>query len=87
MELEQLKRELKISLVDALNLEEVNVNTIADDTPLFGAGLGLDSIDALEIMLILERNYGIKMDNAQEARKVFANINTLAEYVATHRKK
>ena len=54
--------------------------------PLFGDGLGLDSIDALEIILILEKNYGVRLANSTEARPVFYSVKTLAEYVAANRK-
>lgn len=81
-----LKQELKEGLIEVLNLDELTPEEIEDDMPLFGTGLALDSIDALEIMLLLERRYGIRIENATEAREIFASINTLAEYVSTHRK-
>ena len=59
---------------------------IDPDAPLFGDGLGLDSIDALEIIILLEKYYGIKLENAQEARPVFSSVRTLAEYITKNRK-
>ena len=84
--MEELKTQLKQQIIEALNLEDITPADIADDAPLFGDGLGLDSIDALEIILILEQNYGIKIANAADARPLFKSIDTLAEFVAANRK-
>ncbi len=83
----QLKQELKQALIEALNLEDMTVADISNDEPLFGDGLGLDSIDALEIILILERNYGIRIANPEEAKGIFYSIDTLSDYVAKNRTK
>lgn len=85
--MEELIKELKEQLIEALNLEDMTVEDIDSDAPLFGEGLGLDSIDALEIILILERKYGIKLENNAETRPVFRSVRSLAEYVAANRKK
>lgn len=85
--MEELIKELKEQLIEALNLEDMTVEEIDSDAPLFGEGLGLDSIDALEIILILERKYGIKLENNAETRPVFRSVRSLAEYVAANRKK
>lgn len=86
--MEQLKQELKEALIEALNLEEITPEEINDDAPLFGdEGLGLDSIDALEIILILERNYGIRIQNPSEGKEIFYSIRTLAEYITANRTK
>lgn len=69
--MEQLVKELKQHLIEELNLEEISVEDIDTDAPLFGDGLGLDSIDALEVILILEKYYGIKLSNSAEAKPVF----------------
>ncbi|MBP5366114.1 MAG: acyl carrier protein [Bacteroidales bacterium] len=84
--MEELKTRLKEQIIEALNLEETTPADIDDAAPLFGDGLGLDSIDALELILILEREYGIHIENPAEARPIFASINTLAEYVSKNRK-
>ena len=79
--MEDLIVKLKQQLIDELNLEEMTPADIDTDAPLFGEGLGLDSIDALEIMLILERNYGIKIQNPSEGKEIFYSIRTLADYI------
>ena len=77
----------KRQLVEALNLEDVRPEDIDDNAPLFGdAGLGLDSIDALEIILILERNYGVKVENPREGKEIFYSVSTIADYIRKHRK-
>ncbi len=85
--MDKLKQELKESLIQALNLEDVTVEDIVDSEPLFGDGLGLDSIDALEIILILERNYGIRLTKPEEGKKIFYSIDTLSDYISKNRKK
>ena len=84
--MEQLIQELKEHLIEELNLEETSPEEIETDAPLFGDGLGLDSIDALEIILILEKFYGVKLANAAEAKPIFYSVRTLAEYVMQHQK-
>lgn len=83
--MEQLKEELKVKLIEALNLEEITVEDIDSAAPLFGDGLGLDSIDALEIILILEKSYGIRLENPAAAREIFFSIDTLADFIAKNR--
>lgn len=85
--MEALKQELKEKIIEALNLEDVSVDEIEDDTPLFGEGLGLDSIDALELIVLLDRHYGIKITDSKEGRKIFESVQTMAEYVQQHRTK
>ncbi len=85
--MEQLILELKKKIIDALNLEEMTPEDIDADATLFGEGLGLDSIDALEIIVLLEKNYGIKLANPSEGKEIFKSIRTIAEYVASHRTK
>lgn len=84
--MEQLIDEIKGHLIDELNLEELTVGDIDTDAPLFGEGLGLDSIDALEIIVLLEKYYGIRLADSKEARPVFRSVRTLAEYVSKNRK-
>lgn len=86
--MEQLMQELKEALIESLNLEDITPEEIENDAPLFGdEGLGLDSIDALEIILILERNYGIRIANPAEGKSIFYSVRTLAEFITANRTK
>ena len=85
--MEQIIRQLKEQIIEALNLEEITPEEIDAEAPLFGDGLGLDSIDALEIILILEKNYGIRLENTAEAKPHFYSVKTLAEYIVANREK
>ena len=76
-----LKRKLKELLIERLKFEDMSPEDIPDDEPLFGGGLGLDSIDALEIVVMLESEFGIKVKNETSARDSFRSIATLANYV------
>lgn len=84
----ELKEELKGKMIDALNLEDIVVTDLEDDAPLFGEdGLGLDSIDALELIVLLEKNYGIKISDPKEGKNIFKSVNVMADYVEKNRKK
>ncbi|WP_434503272.1 phosphopantetheine-binding protein [Prevotella sp.] len=84
----ELKEELKGKIIDALNLEDIVVTDLEDDAPLFGEdGLGLDSIDALELIVLLEKNYGIKISDPKEGKNIFKSVNVMADYVEKNRKK
>ena len=83
----ELTQQLKQQIIEALNLEDLTVNDIADDAPLFGDGLGLDSIDALELIVLLERNYGIRLTDPAEGKKIFASVATMADYIEKNRTK
>ncbi len=85
--MEDLILELKEKIIDALNLEEMTPEEINTDEALFGGGLGLDSIDALEIIVLLEKNYGIKLANPSEGKAIFKSVRTIAEYVSKNRTK
>lgn len=85
--MEQLIEEIKEAIIKALNLEDMTTADIDADAPLFGEGLGLDSIDALELMVLMEKNYGIRMANAAEGKQIFKDVRTMAEYVQKHRTK
>ena len=85
--MEALMVELKQAIIEALNLEEVTPEEIDNDAPLFGEGLGLDSIDALELIVLMEKKYGIKLKDAAEGRKIFQSIRVMADYIAKHRTK
>ncbi|HLU17785.1 MAG TPA: phosphopantetheine-binding protein [Edaphocola sp.] len=82
--MEQLKLKLKEQIIEALNLQDMQPSDIIDDAPLFGEGLGLDSIDSLELIVLLERNYGIKLEDPKESRNVLSSVNAMAEYIAKH---
>ncbi|GAC1036813.1 phosphopantetheine-binding protein [Pseudomonas oryzihabitans] len=81
-----LNLELKSLIIEALGLEDVTVDDIGDDQTLFGDGLGLDSVDALELGLAIQKRYGIRIDaEAKDTRTHFANVNALAAFVAAQR--
>ncbi len=84
--MEELKNEFKLKLIEALNLEDITPEDIDSSEPLFGDGLGLDSIDALEIILILEKNYGIRFEDPAAAKGVFFSVDTIADYISKNRK-
>ena len=85
--MEELIYTLKEQIIDALNLEEITPEDIENDAPLFGDGLGLDSIDALELIVILDRFDGIKLANPAEGKAIFKNVATIADYVEKNRTK
>lgn len=86
--MEELILELKERIIDALNLEEMTPEDIDADAPLFGEdGLGLDSIDALELIVMIEKNYGIKLANPAEGKAIFTSVATIADFVNKNRKK
>jgi acyl carrier protein len=77
---------LKEEIIEQLNLEDVKKEDIDNDAPLFGSGLGLDSIDALELIVLLEKNHGIKVANPQDGKKIFESVRTMAAYIQEHKK-
>lgn len=83
----ELTEQLKQQIIDALNLEDITVEDIDADAPLFGEGLGLDSIDALELTVLLDRTYGIKVTDPAEGKKIFQSVRSLADYITLHRTK
>lgn len=85
--MEDLILKLKEEIIEILNLEDLAPDELEAEDPLFGDGLGLDSIDALEIMVLLEKNYGIKIEDPKQGRKVFYSIKTIAAYIMEHQKK
>ena len=85
--MEELILELKKKIILALNLEEMSPDDIDADDALFGEGLGLDSIDALELIVLMEKDYGIKLANPAEGKAIFKSVRTIAEYVSQNRKK
>ena len=86
MDKEALKSELKVHLVKYLNILDYKPEDIADDMPLFGEGLALDSIDSLELIVMLEREYGIKITNPADGRKILTNIEAMADYIMEQKK-
>ena len=77
---------LKTQIIDALNLEEIKPEDIKDDAPLFGPeGLGLDSIDALELIVLLEKNYGIKLTDPSKAKNVLTSVKAIADYIESNK--
>jgi acyl carrier protein len=85
--MDSLIEELKLKIISALNLEGVKPADIRNDEPLFGTGLELDSIDALELVAVLEQDYGILIQERQVADKAFASLQALSDFVAANRKK
>ncbi len=83
--MENLKKELKEKIIENLNLEDMEVADIADDDMLFGDGLGLDSIDALELIVMLDKDYGIKLTDPKQGKSIFESINTMAQYITENR--
>ena len=87
METTALKEQLKTQIIHFLNLTDLTPTDIKDDEPLFGDGLGLDSIDSLELVVLLKREYGITIQDPREGRKILVDVNTLAAYIEGHGKK
>ena len=86
--MEELVLELKKKIIDVLNLEDLQPEDIDSDAPLFGEeGLGLDSIDALELIVMMEKEYGIKIKDPSAGKEIFKSINTMAAFVKEHRTK
>ena len=85
--MEELIEKLKKEIIQVLNLEDVKPEDIDSDMPLFGDGLGLDSIDVLELIVLLQKEYGIKIEDPKEGRMIFTSVRTMAEYILEHQKK
>lgn len=85
--MEALKKELKERIINVLNLEDIAVEEIQDNDALFGDGLGLDSIDALELIVLLDKEYGIKLSDPKQGKEIFQSIETMAAFIAENRTK
>ena len=83
--LAEIRKALKEMIVKDLGLEDVNPAEIGDDDVLFGDGLGLDSLDAVEIVVLLQRNFGIEVKNMEQGREIFYSVNTIAEFILENR--
>ena len=81
IKLDKLLKELKAKIIEVLNLMDVHPDDISDDGQLVGGTLDIDSIDVLELVIMIEKDYGVKIDNRELGAKVFASLRTLAEYV------
>jgi acyl carrier protein len=82
--MDKLISDLKLQIIAQLNLQDTKPEDIGDDQPLFIEGLGLDSIDALELIVLLQQHYSIKLSNADDGPKVFKTVRTMAEYITAH---
>ena len=85
--MDELKKELKEKIIEQLNLEDIAVEDIGDTDALFGDGLGLDSIDALELIVMFDKDYGIKLTDPKEGRKIFQSVEVMANYITENRTK
>ena len=84
--MEELIEKLKVQIIEQLNLEDMEPDEIDEDEPLFGDGIGLDSIDALELIVLLEKEYGIRIENPKDGQKIFYSVRSLAKYISNHQK-
>lgn len=83
--MEELLKELKIKIIESLDLIDVVPEDIKEDDQLVGGDLGIDSIDVLELVMMIEKDYGVKIDNKELGAKVFTSLRTLAQYIAENR--
>ena len=86
--MDELKQQIKECIISSLELEDITPENIVDDEPLFGTGLGLDSIDALELGVALKKKFGVRFgSDDQNAREHFASVNALADYISAEKAK
>jgi acyl carrier protein len=83
---EELIPKVKQMIIDSLRIEGMSPDEIETDTPLFGEGLGLDSIDALQLVVAMEKDFGVVVPDAATGTKVFASVRSMADYIAEHKK-
>lgn len=84
--MEELMKTLKQQIVEQLNLQHIKPEDIGDDQPLFVEGLALDSIDALELIVLLQQKYGIKLANPADGPQVFKTVRSMAEFITANKK-
>ena len=85
--MEELILQLKKEIIEVLNLEDIKPEDIDENASLFGDGLGLDSIDALELIVLMEKNYGIRLKDPNEGKAIFKSIAVMADYISKNRTK
>jgi len=83
--MEKLKEELKEIIIRDLKIQGVDPADIDDDAPLFEEGLGLDSLDAVELVVLIQKHFGVQIEDMEEGREAFASINALARYISERR--
>lgn len=83
--MDSLKEELKVKILDRLNIQDVTPDQIVEDAPFVGGELGIDSIDILELVIMIEEDYGVKIDNKELGAVVFKTFGSLVAYIAEHR--
>ncbi len=87
MERQELISELKTNIINTLNLQDLEPGVFGDDTPMFSDdGLGFDSVDALELVVMVENSYGVTIGDKDEAKNIFASVSALADYILANRK-
>ena len=84
---DEIVSRLQILIIERLNLEGMTPEQLDPAAPLFGEGLGLDSIDSIELIVLIDREYGVKINDPKEGREIFKSVRTMAEYVYLHRQK
>jgi acyl carrier protein len=82
--MDNLKQKLKEQIIERLNLKDLKPEQIGDDQPLFVEGIGLDSIDALELIVLMQQEYNIKLSNAEDGPRVFHSVRTMADYITAN---
>jgi len=84
--MDELILKLKKEIIEVLNLEDVKPEDIDENAPLFGEGLGLDSIDALELIVLMEKEYGIKLNDPNQGKEIFKSVKVMAEFITSQKK-